>query len=83
MPADVWITDENTVRFLLSGADERDALVVLDRLGVDRADPAVSVHVARPTDLLDTRPLGGQQRVELSEPPAARATHHEGGRHAA
>ena len=82
---DVWVSEGGTVRCLLGGADERDALVVLDRLGIDRTDPTVSVLVARPTDLLGDRHVPGQQRVELLLTAAtARVPHDDrGGRHAA
>lgn len=84
---DVWVAERDTVRCLLVGADERDALVVLDRLGIDRTDPAVSVLVARLTDLLGDRHLAGRQRIDLLRPsgaaPAAYDHDDRGDRHAA
>ncbi|CAM5658134.1 hypothetical protein SALBM135S_09826 [Streptomyces alboniger] len=37
---------------LLTGVDERDARVLLERLGVDVGDPGVTVRLARHGDLL-------------------------------
>jgi glycosyltransferase involved in cell wall biosynthesis len=50
--ADTWSATGTTVRCLLRGADEDDAVRALRRLRVDVADPAVRVLVARPADLL-------------------------------
>ncbi|WNV75877.1 glycosyltransferase family 4 protein [Geodermatophilus sp. DSM 44513] len=52
---DVWVSDGDTVRALLTGADEGDVEGILVRLGIHRDDPSVSVLVARHADLLDDR----------------------------
>jgi glycosyltransferase involved in cell wall biosynthesis len=62
---DVWATDGRTVRALLAGADESDALAVVRRLRIDASDPTLSVLVARHADVLGT---GG---VEVVGGPAA------------
>ena len=64
---DVWVSDGVTVRGLLAGADEGDVAAILDRLGVDRDDPEVSVLVARHADLLGQPWSDAEGVVDLAE----------------
>ena len=64
---DVWVSDGATVRGLLAGADEADVVAILDRLGVDAADPQVSVLVARHADLLGVQGTEPEDVVDLAE----------------
>jgi glycosyltransferase involved in cell wall biosynthesis len=49
---DKWSMVGGSVRCLLAGADDRDALFALRRHGVDISDPSISVVVARHADVL-------------------------------
>ena len=87
---DVWMSDGGTVRGLLAGADEGDVEAILERLGIDRHDPSVSVLVARHADLMGGRGLDGEQLVDLVEvtereagTPVSQRSRLSGGRHAA
>lgn len=82
---DLWLSDGTTARGLLTGADEGDVPAILERLGVDREDPSVSVLVARHADLLDGRRLLGDRVIDLMETTGARPVRATGpgGRHAA
>ncbi|MEI4270959.1 glycosyltransferase [Klenkia sp. LSe6-5] len=64
---DTWIADGGTVRGLLTGADEADVPAVLDRLGVDRDDPGISVLVARQSDLLGLPDVAADEVLDLAE----------------
>ena len=81
---DVWTAEGDTVRGLLTGADEGDVRTVLARLGIDPGDPAVSVTVARPTDLLAGSRLPRLERIALVDTVVApSAPDDRGGRRAA
>jgi glycosyltransferase involved in cell wall biosynthesis len=62
---DVWVSDGDTVRALLAGADEGDVQAVLTRLGIRQDDPSIDVLVARHADLLGTRHLLEEPGVQL------------------
>ena len=64
---DVWVSDGDTVRALLTGADEGDVEGILARLGIRRDEPSISVLVARHADLLGDRHLLGEPVVDLVE----------------
>ncbi|PZA20381.1 glycosyltransferase, partial [Modestobacter versicolor] len=83
---DVWVSDGTVVRGLLAGADEGDVQGILDRLDVDRTDPAVSVLVARHADLLGQW-SDPEDAIDLAEavgrPVEVRSDDQGGDRHAA
>ncbi len=87
---DVWVSDGDTVRALLAGADEGDVEGVLTRLGIRRDDPSISVLVARHADLLGARHLLEEPGVRpvqaaghTTAAPGTRRPGERGGRHAA
>lgn len=84
---DVWASDGDTLRGLLTGADEGDVDSVLGRLDIDRDDPAISVLVARHADVLGGQRVHGDTAVDLIEGAGRAAVppvpHDLGGRHAA